>query len=126
MRAASIALLLVLLAAPGRAAESPGSELRRIETTLNRIVQEQQSVYQQFQMVQTLLQQEEDKTPPLRTYTPPAAPRNYEDVQREEQARAALIERYREDLKRLYARHRELEEERSALGRRLSELVPQR
>jgi hypothetical protein len=126
MRTAPIAVVLFLLAAPGWAAEASPSELRRVETALTRVFQEQQSVYQQFQMVQILLQQEEEKIPPLRTYTPPAAPRNYEEVQREEQARATLVERYREDLKRLYARYRELEEERAALGRRLSELGQQR
>ena len=107
-------LVLALACAPAPAADAREQESRRIASELAFISREQESVYRQFQMVQVLLRTEESQLEPLQRYTPPA-PRNYEDVKREESERIARIKQFREELERLYARHRELEEEKGRL-----------
>jgi hypothetical protein len=119
--------LLGLLSAPVLAAEDIDRELRRVEIALNRIHQEQQSVYQQFQMVQEMRRNEEQRTyQPLLSYTPPATPPNYDDLRREEEARAARLKEYQYELDRLYARYRELEDQKKPLLDELSALAQRR
>ncbi len=84
-------LILVLLAAPAWAAGEIDQEMRRVEAALSRISQEQQSVYQQFQMVQEMRRSDERQMQPLQSYTPPPTPPNYDDVKREEEARVQRI-----------------------------------
>jgi hypothetical protein len=119
-------LVLVLLAGPAWPADDAAQEIRRVEAALNRISQEQQSVYQQFQMVQELRRSDERQVQPLQSYTPPPTPPNYDDVKREEEARAQRIKGYQYELDRLYARYRELEEQKKPLLEELSALAQQR
>jgi hypothetical protein len=105
------------------AADDIDREVRRIESALSRISQEQQSVYQQFQMVQELRRSDQAQVQPLQSYTPPATPPNYDDVKREEEARAERIKEYQYELDRLYARYRELEEQKKPLLEELSALA---
>jgi chromosome segregation ATPase len=115
-------LVLGLACAPAPAADGLEQELRRIEAELSLISREQQSVYQQFQMVQVMLRSEESQLQPLQQYTPPPAPRNYDDVKREENDRTARIQQLKQELERLYSRHRELEEQKGKLLQSLSSL----
>jgi hypothetical protein len=116
-------LVLGLLALPGRADTDIDQEMHRVESVLTRISQEQQSVYQQFQMVQELRRSAEAQMQPLQSYTPPPTPPNYDDVKREEEARAQQIKEYTYELDRLYARYRELEEQKKPLLDELSALA---
>ena len=106
--------------------ESPAARTRRIESALSRISQEQQSVYQQFQMVQEMRRSEQAQMQPLQSYTPPATPPNYDDVKREEETRAERIQQYQYEIDRLYARYRELEEQKKPLLDELSALAQRR
>src|SRR5574341_567813 len=95
--------LLALLCVPALAADDVDREIRRVETALNQIRQEQQSVYQQFQMVQELRRNEEQRAyQALLSYTPPSTPPSYDDVKREEEARVARLKDYQYELDRLY------------------------
>lgn len=121
-----LALVLGMLTVPVWAADDIEQQMRRVESALTRIAQDQQSVYQQFQMVQVLLRSEESGIQPLQSYTPPASPPNYDDVKREESERRARIKQHQGELERLFARYRELEEQKKGLVRALSDLAAQR
>jgi hypothetical protein len=122
-----LVLVAGLLAVPGLAADDIDREMRRIEAALARISQEQQSVYQQFQMVQEMRRSEQAQTQSMQqSYTPPATPPNYDDVQREQEERDQRIKNYQYELDRLYARYRELEEQKKPLLDELSALAQQR
>jgi hypothetical protein len=119
-------LIGLLLGVPALAAEDIDREVRRVESALTRISQEQQSVYQQFQMVQELRRSDQTQMQPLQSYTPPATPPNYDDVKREEEARAERVKQHQYELDRLYARYRELEEQKKPLLDELSALAQRR
>ena len=119
-------LIGLLLGVPVLAVEDIDREVRRVESALTRISQEQQSVYQQFQMVQELRRSDQTQMQPLQSYTPPATPPNYDDVKREEEARAERVKQYQYELDRLYARYRELEEQKKPLLDELSALAQRR
>jgi chromosome segregation ATPase len=121
-----LTLVLGLLAVPGWAADTIDQEVHRVEAALTRISQEQQSVYQQFQMVQELRRSDQAQMQPLQSYTPPPTPPNYDDVKREEEARATRVKEYQYELDRLYARYRELEEQKKPLLEELSALAQQK
>ena len=126
MKLRSLALVLALLAAPGWSAESALQQMRQIEAALGRITQEQQAIYQQFQMVQELRRNEERQLLPMQTYSLGSGPRNYEDVKREEETRALRIKDLQYELDRLYARYRELEDQKRPLLDTLAALAQQR
>ncbi len=119
-------LALALLSVPAQSAGDIEQEIRRVEGVLSRITQEQQSLYQQFQMVQERRRNDLAQVQPLQSYTPPATPPNYDDVQREQEERTERIQQYQEELDRLYARYRELEEQKKPLLEELSALAQQR
>jgi hypothetical protein len=122
-----VLLLLALLWLPALAAEDVDREIRRVEIALNRIHEEQQSVYQQFQMVQEMRRNEELRAYQSQlSYTPPATPPNYDDLRRDEDARAARLKEYQYELDRLYARYRELEDQKKPLLDELSALAQRR
>jgi hypothetical protein len=108
-------LVLGLSAAPAWAADAVDQQMQRLEAALRMIVQEQQSVFQRFQMLQDLRRNDERQLLPLQVYTMPQPIRNYDEVRREEEARAQRIRDYQYDLDRLYARYRELEEQKQPL-----------
>jgi chromosome segregation ATPase len=116
-------LVLGLLVSAGWAANDVDQEMRRVEAALARISQEQQSVYQQFQMVQELRRSAQAQMQPLQSYTPPPTPPNYDDVKREEEERTQQIKQYSDELDRLYARYHELEEQKKPLLDELSALA---
>ena len=120
-------ILLFLFAGPASSAESVLDQMRRIEAALGRISSEQQALYQQFHMVQELRRNEERQMlPPLPVYAAPASPPNYDDMKRQEEARAQRVRDLQYELDRLYARYRELEAEKRPLLEALSALAQQR
>jgi hypothetical protein len=117
-------LALLLWCASAFAQEDVDVQIKRLEITLNRIQAEQQSVYQQFQMVQELRRSELQRAQQsIQVYTPPATPPSYDDVVREKEQRKAQMSRYDDELDRLYARYRELEEQKRPLLDQLSDLA---
>jgi len=125
--AAVFALLLSALALADPAAEA---EIRRLESQLNLLQQEQQSVYQQFQMIQELRRTELQAQYPQVIQNSPqyemGSPPNYEDVARQKAEREYRIKQYTEELNTLYARYREIEDEKRALLEQLNSLAQQR
>ena len=121
-----LAIVVGLFAGSVCAADDLTEQIRRVEAALARISQEQQSVYQQFQMVQEMRRNLQAQMQPLQSYTPPPTPPNYDDVKREEEERAQRINDYQYELDRLYARYRELEEQKKPLLEALAELAQQR
>ena len=119
--------ILALAAAPAWPAENVQQQMRRVETALARIAQEQQAIYQQFNMVQELRRNDERQLlPPLQSYSAPTSPPNYDDVKRQEEARAQRVRDLQIELDRLYARYRDLEEQKRPLLETLSALAQQR
>lgn len=122
-----VATLLALVPAIGLADGDVDAEMRRVESALNRIQMEQQTVFQQFQMVQELGRQELQRIEQSVLMNQPSAqPRNYDDVVREQQAYEDRRRRYADEAERLYARYRELEEQKRPLLDRLNELAQER
>jgi hypothetical protein len=121
-----LALVVALLADPLWAADAIQQQMREVEAALARITQEQQSIYQQFQMVQELRRNDERQLLPLPTYSPPGTLPNYEDVKREDEARTQRIRQYQYELDRLHARYRELDQQRRPLLEQLAVLAQQR
>jgi flagellar biosynthesis/type III secretory pathway chaperone len=120
----SLPVALLLLYGSVWAAESLDQQARRIESALTRITQEQQALYQQFQMIQQLRANEERQLLPIPTTVPPSP--NYEDITRDQYARAQRVRDLQSELDRLYARYRELEEQKRPLLDALSTLAQQR
>ena len=109
-------LIVALFPSYAPAAEGVQQQMRRIEAALNRISQEQQALYQQFNMVQELRRNDERQLlPPLQAYFPPGTPPNYDDVRRQEEIRSQRVREYQLELDRVYARYRELEEQKRPL-----------
>lgn len=123
-------LLLLLLAYAGAAsgAESVQQRMRQIDSALGRISAEQQSVYQQFNMVQEVRRNEERQmlAPAPQAYMPSSSPPNYDDIRRAEEARVQRLRDMQYELDRLYARYRELEQQKKPLLDALSALAQQR
>jgi len=117
-------LALLLWCASAFSQEDVDAQIKRLETALNRIQAEQQSVYHQFQMVQEMRRSELQRAQQsIQVYTAPATPPNYDDVVREREARDAQMQRYADELDRLYARYNELGEQKQPLLDQLSDLA---
>jgi len=106
-------------------------ELRRIDALLSRIQQEQQSVFQQFQMIQELRRIELQAANPTVIQNSPVyaggnAVPNVEDVARERQQRDDRIRLYTDELAQLFARYQELEQTRASLLDRQAQLLQER
>ena len=115
----------------------PNPRVVELEMALNQVQQEQQAVYQQFQMTQELRRNDIQENFPQAIQTPNSTmqapyatgglkdnpPLSYDDnvqLQRERQER---IEQYTRDLKRYYARYAELGEQKRVLLDQLMELT---
>jgi len=120
----------------GRIPAPPDPRVIQLEITLNQLNQAQQSVYQQFQMVQELRRNETQVNLPqaVLNTSPGQAPYamggvssnpplSYDEnvrLQREQQER---IQQYTRDLNDLYSRYSELEEQKRAVLGQLKELT---
>ena len=124
-----LALPLALAAASAAFGQTPPNpvvqQMQRVEVAISRLSQEQVAVYQQFQIVQEMRRNEErlalQRMPIYRlsTLTPPP---NVEDIQRDEDARIQRMNELQAEVDRLYARYRELEEQKRPLLDTLSAL----
>jgi exonuclease VII large subunit len=126
MRTLLALLVLVPALAFGDAASE--AELRQLQAALTEIQQEQQSLYQHFQMIQELrradLQQlnpEVVQNSPVYSMDNPSS--NFDDQARIRRERDARIQQYTQDLNRLYARYRELDDQKYTLRARVNELT---
>ena len=130
VRTSFFAVVLLFSSAVSADAESE-AEIRRIESQLQRIQQDQQAVYQQFQMIQELRRTEMDAVNPQVIQNPPIYPNdgqppNYDDIVREKAEREQRINQYTEQLDQLYARYGEMDAQKKPLQQRLNELAQQR
>jgi hypothetical protein len=123
-----IILFLLLLVSGASLADSIAPDkLGELRAELASVRDEQQSVYQNYQMVKEQRRIEVlEGSPPMAQHpygmdmdTPPP---NYEDVLRAQQERESRIEQYTIELGRLTARFLELEKEKKALLRQIREL----
>ena len=109
-------------------APRPDPRIFELELAVNRLTLEQQAVYQQFQMVQDMRRNEmQDLTPII--LGPPAMggvkegpPPSYDDTIRIQRERRERIEQYSRDLNQLYARYKELGNQKKALLDQIMEL----
>ena len=121
-------LLLLFCAATAWAQSDVDAEIRQIQAQIAAIQQEQQTVYQQFQMVQTFRQDEQQAANPAviensPVYSMDTPPPNYDDMVREKAARRERIQQYSGELSTLMARYQSLEQQKQALMARLRELT---
>lgn len=118
-------LLLLATTATWSAGPETDAEIKRVEAALRRIDLAQQSLYQQFQMVQELRRNEmnlpDPAAPPAYGVAPP--PGNYVELQRQRELREQRSQALAEELNRLYQRYQELEEQKQPLLDRLNELA---
>jgi hypothetical protein len=128
MKLRNMLYLLVLLASGPAAADADvDAEIKRVQAALSQIQMEQQSVYQQFQMVQELRRQEVQRIEQsMQVNQPTAQPRNYDDVVSDQAAHLDRSRQYADEANRLYERYRALEEQKKPLLDRLAELAQQR
>jgi hypothetical protein len=96
-----------------------GDDLKSLQDTLNMLNQEQQAVYQQFQMIQQLRRSNaEPATPPIGG----GPPGNYDDMVASKRAQAERDEAYARELRDLYQRHRDIEREKQPIIERMRNL----
>ena len=106
-----LAALVLVLAVPASAQEARDPRLAALELELNRVRQEQQAVYQQFQIMLALQRNEGLEVDPNSSlYMPESGIPNYDDVVRARQERQDRLRYYSEEMRRLSERHQVLEE----------------
>lgn len=116
---------LLLLALAMTVSAETDTEIRQLEKTMARVLQESQLTYQQFLMTQELRRNEMLEAPVL---IPPSLSGksvpipNYEDMNRLRQEKDERIEKYTADLDRLYTRYKTLENEREMLFEQIKRL----
>ncbi|ODT80135.1 MAG: hypothetical protein ABS69_06740 [Nitrosomonadales bacterium SCN 54-20] len=110
----------------------PDPRLAQLEMALNHLSQEQQAVYQQFQMIQELRRNEIQDNQPLTAQgylamggVKDAPPASYDDNIQLQRERTERIQQYTRDLNQLYARYAELGNQKRALLDQLTELAQQ-
>ena len=108
-------MMLFSAVAPAQSAADADTPLRRAEAALFAVREEQQAVFQQFQMVQALQQFEMQNPASSSVYAPQGQIPNYDDMARARQEQQDLLRNYAYDLQQLYARHRDLEAEAAQL-----------
>lgn len=107
----------------------PDPRLVQMEMALNQLTQEQQAVFQQFQMIQDLRRNEMQDVYPI-VLGPPAMggvkegpPPSYDDTIRLQRERRERIEQYTRDLNQLYSRYAELGNQKKMLLDQMTELA---
>ncbi|MEO6563759.1 MAG: hypothetical protein ABIN99_12070 [Nitrosospira sp.] len=130
-----LAGLVLAQTAPSLPQQDP--RIAQLELALNQVQQEQQAVYQQFQMTQELRRNDIQENFPQAIQTPSStvqypyamgglrdnAPVSYDDTVRLQRERQERIEQYTRDLNRLYSRYTELAEQKKVLLNQLMELT---
>lgn len=129
MKLRQLALAAAVFLAPVAFGQVPNAivqQMQRVEASLNRLSQEQMAVYQQFQMVQEMRRSEERlavQRLPIYRLSTLAPPPSVDDLQRDEDARTQRMNELQAEGDRLYARYRELEEQKRPLLDTLSTLA---
>jgi hypothetical protein len=124
-----LAIMFVLLASTAFAQQPEvDAEIRQLQAQINAVQQEQQSVYQQFQMADTLRRDELQSANPAviensPVYSSDNPPPNYDDMVRAKQAREERIRQYTSEVNTLFARYQELEQQKQQLMARQRALV---
>ena len=91
-------------------ADSGSARTNALESELNRVRQEQQAVYQQFQILQALQRNEGlEADPTSALYAPDGGIPNYDDAVRAKQERQERLKYYSEEMRRLSERHQSLD-----------------
>ena len=104
MRLPAFAFAVLLAASGALHAQSPAvrnPEADALRAALTALQQEQQSVYQQFQMVQGLRASGLPPPNAMPSYTPPPTPPNYDDLVRDRERTSARQSEYQAELQRL-------------------------
>jgi len=125
-------LSLTLLLVSTLALAEPDPRLVRLEAAYNRAHQEQQAMYQQFQMIQELRRNELQQMDAL-----PGGGRgmpavnagkliDYDENVRQERARQERLQRYEREIAQSYARFLELGQQKKALLDQINALPPAR
>jgi hypothetical protein len=123
--------LIGLLASVTYAQPEVDAEIRQLQSQIYAVQQEQQSLYQQFQMLQSLRRDEQQAANPTviensPVYSSDNPPPNYDDIVRDKAARDARIRQYTGDLNTLWSRYQSLEQQKQPLIARLRELTQAR
>ena len=102
-------------------AAGAADDLKSLQEALNIISQEQQAVFQQFQMIQELRRRDAQATHPsvLRQVGPPG---NYDEVVAARKAQVEREEYYSRQLDELYSRHRDLDRQRQSITEAVQKL----
>lgn len=119
------AFFLLAIFAPAAFAQ-PGneSEMRRLTALLDGIRQEQQSVYQQFQMTETLQRSElRDLGAVPGIEVQEGSPPSYDDAQRAKRDRQNRLNYYADEMRRLSGRYRELANESASVVEQMRTLA---
>ena len=124
-----LVLVLVLLFSSAVFAQQSDvdAEIRQLQAQVSAVQQEQQSVYQQFQMTTTLRNDELQAANPTviensPVYSSDNPPPNYDDIVRAKAARDQRIRQYTTEVNTLYARYQELEQQKQQLIARIRAL----
>lgn len=127
-----LSLILLLLVWASAVAEAD-PRLVRLEAAYNRAHQEQQAMYQQFQMIQELRRnelQQMDALPGSGRAGMPSANAgkslDYDENVRQERARHERLQRYEREIAQSYARFLELGQQKKALLDQINALPPAR
>lgn len=113
--------ILLLLPFGWAAGQSGDPRLERLEAAYNRLQQEQQSRFQQFQMLQELRRNElQDASAPAGTRAYSATGMDsrivdYDDNARQQQQRQERLQRYDQEMDLAYRRYIDLDNQKKAL-----------
>jgi hypothetical protein len=118
----SVVVALTVIVLGLSRAEAAADDLKGLQDALNIVNQEQQAVYQQFQMLQELRRRDAEAARPPAVGYQVGPPRNYEDVMAAQKAQAERDGRYSRQLDELYSRHRDLDRERRSIMESMQKL----
>ena len=116
---AALLFVIAVLCFGWRSAHPASEDLKSLQDALNMLNQEQQAVYQQFQMIQQLRRSNAEPVLPPIGGGPPG---NYDDMVASKRAQTERDEAYARELRDLYQRHQDLEREKQPILQRLREL----
>ncbi len=124
MRSVAAYFLLAVFSGAALAQSSDESQMRRLTALLDGIRQEQQSVYQQFQMTETLQRSElRDIGTVPGIEVQEGSPPNYDDAQRAKRDRQSRLNYYAEEMRRLSDRYRVLANESASVVEQMRALA---
>ncbi len=119
--------LLFLICSTAHADTSAAYKLEQLKAELDSVRHEQQSIYQNYQMVKDLRRNEVQEGSPPMAQNPygmsiDTPPPNYDDVLRVQGQREERIQNYTSDLRHLTARFLQLDGARKTLLRQINDL----